>query len=227
MAKPIVSDELWEIVELLIPKVERRRRYPGRKRIPDRKVLTGILFVLRTGIPWEDLLPGDGSAARGSPAGAGSGSGKSRACGRGCTRCSWRRSTLPIRSTGSGPRSTPPACGPLGWRAHRAEPSRPPKTELQAPRPRLRAGHPARRADLGRQRQRHHEAHPRGRRRAAGARRELRRRKIKTKVARPNDPHGSGLGRRRGWSSGRSPGFTSTGACASATSVAPTSTKRS
>lgn len=55
MARPIVSDELWEIVEPLIPKVERRFRYPGRKRIPDRQVLTGILFVLRTGIPWEDL----------------------------------------------------------------------------------------------------------------------------------------------------------------------------
>jgi transposase len=55
MTKPLVSDELWEIVEPLIPEVKRRRRYPGRKRIPDRQVLTGILFVLKTGIPWEDL----------------------------------------------------------------------------------------------------------------------------------------------------------------------------
>src|SRR5919206_4833246 len=55
MAKPLVSDELWELVEPLIPKVERRRRFPGRKRIDDRRVLTGILFVLQTGIPWEYL----------------------------------------------------------------------------------------------------------------------------------------------------------------------------
>lgn len=55
MASQIVTDELWELVEPLIPKVERRFRYPGRKRIPDRQVLTGILFVLKTGIPWEDL----------------------------------------------------------------------------------------------------------------------------------------------------------------------------
>jgi transposase len=55
MARPLVSDELWEIVEPLIPEVRRRTRYPGRKRIPDRKVLTGILFVLKSGIPWEDL----------------------------------------------------------------------------------------------------------------------------------------------------------------------------
>jgi transposase len=55
MARPIVSEELWEIVEPLIPKVERRYRYPGRKRIPDRKALTGILYVLKSGIPWEEL----------------------------------------------------------------------------------------------------------------------------------------------------------------------------
>jgi len=55
MAKPLVSDELWQLVEPLIPRVERRHRFPGRKRIDDRKVLTGILFVLQTGIPWEYL----------------------------------------------------------------------------------------------------------------------------------------------------------------------------
>jgi transposase len=55
MASPLVPDELWEVVEPLIPKVERRHRYPGRKRVPDRQTLTGILFVLKTGIPWEDL----------------------------------------------------------------------------------------------------------------------------------------------------------------------------
>ena len=54
-ARPLVSDELWELIEPLIPKVPRRHRFPGRKRIDDRKVMTGILFVLRTGIPWEYL----------------------------------------------------------------------------------------------------------------------------------------------------------------------------
>jgi transposase len=33
----IVSDELWLRVEPLLPKVERRFRYPGRKRLPDRR----------------------------------------------------------------------------------------------------------------------------------------------------------------------------------------------
>jgi len=51
----MVSDELWELVEPLIPKVARRYRFPGHKRLDDRKVLTGILFVLQTAIPWEYL----------------------------------------------------------------------------------------------------------------------------------------------------------------------------
>ena len=55
MARPLVSDELWELIEPLLPKVKRRYRYPGRKRLDDRKVLSGIVFVLQTGIPWEYL----------------------------------------------------------------------------------------------------------------------------------------------------------------------------
>lgn len=51
----IVSDELWRRVEPLLPKVERRFRYPGRKRLPDRQALQGILFVLHTGIAWRHL----------------------------------------------------------------------------------------------------------------------------------------------------------------------------
>lgn len=56
MAKPLVSNELWQCVQPLLPPTPPRRfRYPGRKRLDDRKALTGILFVLKTGIPWEDL----------------------------------------------------------------------------------------------------------------------------------------------------------------------------
>jgi transposase len=51
----IVSDELWELVEPLLPRTERRFRYPGRKRLPDRQALQGILFVLHTGIAWRHL----------------------------------------------------------------------------------------------------------------------------------------------------------------------------
>ncbi len=55
MAKQLVSDELWDFIEPLLPVRKRRFRNPGRKRLPDRACLAGILFVLKTGIPWEDL----------------------------------------------------------------------------------------------------------------------------------------------------------------------------
>lgn len=56
MARPILKDELWEIVQPLLPRPKPRRwKYPGRKPVAHRATLTGILFVLRTGIPWEDL----------------------------------------------------------------------------------------------------------------------------------------------------------------------------
>lgn len=56
MPKPIVDEELWKIIEPLLPKKARRQRFPGRLPISNRQALTGILFVLRTGIPWE-MLP--------------------------------------------------------------------------------------------------------------------------------------------------------------------------
>ena len=54
MAKLLVTDELWELIEPLIPK---RTPSPkgGQPAVDDRVCLTGILFVLKTGIPWEDF----------------------------------------------------------------------------------------------------------------------------------------------------------------------------
>jgi transposase len=51
----VVSDELWALVEPLLPRKERRFRYPGRRRLPDRQALGGVLFVLHTGIAWRHL----------------------------------------------------------------------------------------------------------------------------------------------------------------------------
>ena len=56
MAKPLVTDALWKRIEPLLPPPKPRRfRFPGRTPIDNRKALTGILFVLKTGINWEDL----------------------------------------------------------------------------------------------------------------------------------------------------------------------------
>ena len=55
MAKPLLDDSLWSIIQPLLPKKVRRRKYPGRKPISDRAALMGILFVLKTGMAWRDL----------------------------------------------------------------------------------------------------------------------------------------------------------------------------
>jgi transposase len=52
---PVITDAVWERIEPLIPLRARRRRYPGRKPLDDRAVLTGILVVLARGIGFERL----------------------------------------------------------------------------------------------------------------------------------------------------------------------------
>jgi len=54
MAKPLLTDELWNVIDPLLPQPQPRPN-GGRPPVPNRQVLTGILFVLKTGIPWEDL----------------------------------------------------------------------------------------------------------------------------------------------------------------------------
>jgi transposase len=56
MVKSLVSDALWERIEFLLPPPKPRRfRFPGRKPLDFRAILTGIIFVLKTGIHWNDL----------------------------------------------------------------------------------------------------------------------------------------------------------------------------
>jgi transposase len=55
MSKPLVSDTLWDTIAPLLPP-EPPKPKGGRPRVPDRAALTGIIFVLKSGIPWE-MLP--------------------------------------------------------------------------------------------------------------------------------------------------------------------------
>jgi transposase len=64
MSKPLVSDELWNVIAPLLPP-EPPKPKGGRPRVPDRAALTGIIFVLRTGLPWE-LLPREMGCGSGS-----------------------------------------------------------------------------------------------------------------------------------------------------------------
>lgn len=55
MARAILTDELWQRVEPCLPPSPHRRRVPGPHPIHNRAVLAGILFVLKSGLPWEEL----------------------------------------------------------------------------------------------------------------------------------------------------------------------------
>jgi len=51
MPRPLVTDELWAVIKPLLPK-ESPKLKGGRLRLGNRATLTGILFVLKSGIPW-------------------------------------------------------------------------------------------------------------------------------------------------------------------------------
>ena len=56
MARPLVTEELWSHIEPLLPKLKARPfQHHGRNRLDERLALTGILFVLKFAIPWNDL----------------------------------------------------------------------------------------------------------------------------------------------------------------------------
>lgn len=57
-----VPDELWRVVEPLLPP-ERPKPKGGRPRVPDRVVLAGILYRLRTGCQWKALPSEFGSGS--------------------------------------------------------------------------------------------------------------------------------------------------------------------
>ena len=56
MPSVLIPEDLWSIVEKLLPAPVAKPK-GGRPRISDRAALSGILFVLRSGIAWEDLPP--------------------------------------------------------------------------------------------------------------------------------------------------------------------------
>lgn len=89
MAQALVPDALWAVIAPLLPPA-RPRPKGGRPPIPDRAALTGILFVLRTGLPWE-YLPQEMGCGSGMSCCGGCAIGRRQACGRPCTAPCWKR----------------------------------------------------------------------------------------------------------------------------------------
>jgi transposase len=55
MARRKISNELWTALEPLIPEFTPSPKGGRRRSVDDRAALDGILYVLQTGIPWEEL----------------------------------------------------------------------------------------------------------------------------------------------------------------------------
>src|SRR5439155_11669571 len=52
--EPLVTDELWDALAPLLPEHLPSPK-GGRRRVPDRRCLNGIVFVLREGLRWQSL----------------------------------------------------------------------------------------------------------------------------------------------------------------------------
>jgi transposase len=108
-------------VEPLLPVRERRFRYPGRKRLPDREALQGILFVLHTGISWTHL-PVELGFGSGVTCWRRLDGGNARVSGSGCTSCCSPGCGRRVRSSGRGRWSTQAMCRRKGGRRDGPEP---------------------------------------------------------------------------------------------------------
>ena len=120
MASPVLPDDLWERLEPLIPKPKgyRHVQFAGRKPSEPRRVLTGILFVLRTGVPWR-WLPATAISLPDKLANAVFDNGKRQAFGNAFSKGCLRNSRQGTRSIGIARSWIAPRC------AHPAEAQKP------------------------------------------------------------------------------------------------------
>ena len=100
MAKPLLPEKPWDLIQPLIPPHPPGPK-GGRPPLDDRKVLTGIIFILKTGLPWEDL-PQEMGCACGMTGWNRLRDGRPPASGTRSTRSCWPTSVRPTGSTSSG-----------------------------------------------------------------------------------------------------------------------------
>jgi len=136
MGAPLIDDELWALIEPLLPPPKpRRKKYPGRLPVSNRTALNGILFVFKTGIRWCDLW---------TKLGFGSGptcwrrlrDWQGPACGARCTHCCSRSYASSANSISQERRSIHLRCEPLGRAKNWPEPHRSLATRFEASHPR-------------------------------------------------------------------------------------------
>jgi len=60
LSRRLVPDELWALVEPLMPPFVERPQGSGRAPVADRAVFTAVVYVLTSGCPWRLLPPSFG-----------------------------------------------------------------------------------------------------------------------------------------------------------------------
>jgi hypothetical protein len=107
LIEDLVPDELWALVEPLLP-APPRPPYGGRHRaIPDRNCFAAIVYMARTSTPGGSCQPNSSAAARRRPAGAASPNGPTPACSTSSTFRCWTALASAARWTGHGRVWTP------------------------------------------------------------------------------------------------------------------------
>ncbi len=125
MARPLLPDDLWATIAPLLPPHPPRPK-GGRPRLDDRAALTGILFVLRSGIPWE-MLPAEMKCGCGMSCWRRLRDWQAAGVWRRYIRCCSSACMRRARSTGAERASTARACRRKKGVCHRPEPDGPGK----------------------------------------------------------------------------------------------------
>ena len=154
MPAPLLPESLWLIIEPLLPPVSPKPK-GGRPPVPARAALTGILFVLRTGIPWE-MLPAEMGCGSGVTCWRRLRDWQAPGYGTVCTASYWTDCGTQTASIGAAPAWTVRPSRPKKGGRNRSEPDRPRQAGHQTPSDHGSERHPARLfADRG-QRSRQH-----------------------------------------------------------------------
>lgn len=130
MVRPIIPDDLRDEIAPPLPP-PRLRPKGGRRPIVNRSALTGILFVRRSGLPWE-MLSAEMGCGSARVAGVGYGIGRRQAYRAACPTSCWSTCTWRVRSIGARLAWTARLFRPKKGGCHRCKPDRPEQARHEA-----------------------------------------------------------------------------------------------